>query len=70
MSGGGVPDAGAAWIHHDADKANAITQITKKTGSAPDQTYDLVYDLAGNLVLDGTYFQQYDGFNPLFVLLV
>ncbi|MBN1491739.1 MAG: hypothetical protein JXA69_17635 [Phycisphaerae bacterium] len=59
--GGGVPDAGAAWTHHATDRSNRITQITKDTGAGT----ELAYDLAGNLVSDGTYFLQYDGFNRL-----
>ncbi|MBN1490489.1 MAG: RHS repeat protein, partial [Phycisphaerae bacterium] len=58
----GVPDANVVWTHHAVDKANAITQIAKDTSATP-TTLD--YDLAGNLVSDGTYFLQYDGFNRL-----
>ncbi len=49
-------------IHHDVNKANQITKIY--TNGVPPGV-QVVYDRAGNLVYDGQYFYQYDGFNRL-----
>ena len=46
--------------HHATDMANEIDSITVNGGSTT-----LVYDIAGNLVFDGTLFYQYDGWNRL-----
>lgn len=45
------------------DAVNLANQITSTDPNDPNAT--LVYDLAGNLVFDGRYFYQYDGFNRL-----
>lgn len=45
------------------DEVNAANQILSTDPNDPNAA--LVYDLAGNLVFDGSYYYQYDGFNRL-----
>ncbi len=56
-----------AWITtvHDVNPANQITQITKDDSQVGDWVRQPVYDRAGNLVWDGRFYFQYDGFSRL-----
>jgi len=51
-------------IHHDVNNANQIIKITEKIDQVL-TVLDVVYDCSGNMVFDGNYFYQYDGFNHL-----
>jgi RHS repeat-associated protein len=51
-------------IHHEVNNANQIINITEKIDQVS-TVLDVVYDCSGNMVFDGNYFYQYDGFNHL-----
>ena len=63
-----LADAEDTWreTSHSVTDANAISDVTEevKDGGGP-ATTTFVNDNAGNLVFDGNYYYQYDGFNRL-----
>ncbi|MCC7291474.1 MAG: hypothetical protein IT449_05365 [Phycisphaerales bacterium] len=63
-TGDGTPET-TVKVHHATNGFNEIDAFTSKTNNNSPVTVDSVYDSAGNLVLDGDYFYQYDAWGRL-----
>jgi YD repeat-containing protein len=52
-------------IHHETNQANQLASLVVDVGEPTETTTSFIYDLAGNLVTDGTCFYQYDAWGRL-----